>query len=104
MVGSGQTVIRQIPEAGSTIPKGGMVVLYTDEDSVDTTTTVPNFEGLTLSQANAAAAAARLNLQISGIGLDSGEAVVRSQSIATGEAVKPGTVLQVTFIYEDTIE
>ncbi len=104
VVGSGQTVIRQIPEAGSTIPKGGMVVLYTDEDSVDTTTTVPNFEGLTLSQANAAAAAARLNLQISGIGLDSGEAVVRSQSIVAGEAVKPGTVLQVTFIYEDTIE
>lgn len=103
VVGDGKTVIRQIPEGGSTIPKGGMVVLYTDEDSLESTTTVPNFEGMTLSQANSAAAAARLNLEISGISTQGGDAVAYSQTVAAGESVKPGTIIGVTFIYEDTI-
>ena len=101
--GSGTTVIDQIPEGGSSIPKGGMVVLYTDEASTNATTTVPNFHRMTLSQANAAAAAARLNLEISGVGLDSGEAIVYSQSVSAGEAAMPGTVIYLVFVTEDTI-
>ena len=102
-VGNGGTVIDQIPEGGSSIPKDGMVVLYTDEESKHTTTTVPDFHRMTLSQANAAAAAARLNLEISGIGLDSGEAIVYSQSYSAGESVMPGTVIYLVFVTEDTI-
>lgn len=102
-VGSGDTVIRQVPEAGATIPKNGMVVLYTDEDSLDRTTSVPDFYGMTLSQANAAATAARINLQISGIGLETGEATVSEQSVAKGTSVSPGTVVSLVFTYYDTI-
>lgn len=102
-VGSGDTVIKQVPEAGATIPKNGMVVLYTDEESLDKTTSVPDFYGMTLSQANAAATAARINLQISGIGLETGEATVSEQSIAKGSSVSPGTVVSLVFTYYDTI-
>ena len=102
-VGNGSTVIDQIPDGGSSIPKDGMVVLYTDDESMNTTTTVPDFHRMTLSQANAAAAAARLNLEISGVGLDSGEAIVYSQSIGAGEAAMPGTVVYLVFVTEDTI-
>ncbi|MBR3289956.1 MAG: PASTA domain-containing protein, partial [Clostridia bacterium] len=101
--GNGTTVVNQIPEGGSSIPKGGMVVLYTDDDSKSATTAVPNFSRMTLSQANAAAAAAKLNLEISGVGLDSGEAIVYSQSIGAGTAAMPGTVISLVFVTEDTI-
>ena len=98
ILGDGKTVIRQIPEAGSSIPKDGTVVLYTDSASLDTTTAVPDFHNLTLSQANATARAANLNLEISGVGLDSGEAVVYSQDYEPGAKVDPGTVIYLVFV------
>ncbi len=103
ILGEGNTIVKQIPEGGSSIPKNGTVVLYTDDDSAESTTTVPDFHGLTLSQANAAANAANLNLEISGVGLDSGEATVLSQDYETGAKVEPGTVIYLVFITKDTI-
>lgn len=104
VVGGGATVIRQVPDKGESIPKNGMVVLYTDEQALSKTTTVPNFVGLTLSQANVAAANANVNIQISGLDLESGEAKASTQSIAVGTSVEPGTVVKVDFVYSDQIE
>ena len=103
VVGSGSTVVKQVPEKGATIPKNGIVVLYTDEENLSQTTAVPNFEGMTLAQANVAAANANLNIQMVGLGLESGEAKAASQSIAAGTAVALGTVVEVNFIYQDAI-
>ena len=66
VVGSGSTVIRQVPEAGTTIPKDGTVVLYTEEN-VSQKVIVPDFKDKTLSQANQAAVNAGINLKISGL-------------------------------------
>ncbi len=41
--GSGDTVIAQTPDPGSSVPSGGTVVVYTDEASMNQTVTVPNF-------------------------------------------------------------
>lgn len=41
VMGSGDTVVAQIPEGGKAIPKGGTVILYTDESSTETTVEVP---------------------------------------------------------------
>lgn len=101
VIGDGKTVVKQIPEGGSSIPKDGTVVLYTDSESKSTTTTVPDFHNMTLSQANAAADAANLNLEISGVGLDSGEALVLSQDYEAGAKVDPGTVIYLVFIAKD---
>ncbi|MCI9415293.1 MAG: PASTA domain-containing protein [Clostridiales bacterium] len=109
VVGTGSTVLRQVPEAGSSIPKNGTVVLYTEESGAEKKAVVPDFNGKTLSQANQAAAAANINLQISGVmsGADNvgtqGEAKGGSQNIAAGTEVEPGTVVEVKFIYEDNI-
>ncbi len=100
-VGSGSTVLKQIPEAGQTIPKGGTVVLYTDEVTLTKTTTVPNFSGMSVSAANLAAVNAGLNLQISGVGLDSGQTTANKQSIAAGQSVPLGTTITVSFLYKD---
>lgn len=100
VVGEGDTVIKQVPEGGQPIPKGGTVVLYTDENSLSKTATVPDFKDMTLAQANAAAVNAGLNIQLNGIGLGEGEVKATGQSIAKGQKVPPGTVVTVDFVYE----
>lgn len=104
VVGNGETVLKQVPEKGEIIPKYGTVVLYTEEGKLSQTTIVPDFKGKTMNQANIAAANARLNLQISGLGLDSSEAKADSQSIEAGKEVPLGTVVKVSFVYQDEIE
>ena len=104
VVGSGSTVLKQVPEAGKSIPKEGTVYLYTDEESLNTTVTMPDFTGKNLVQARQAAQQAGLNLQLTGGGLDSGEAKASGQDIAYGTAVPKGTVVTVTFIVENNIQ
>ena len=104
VVGSGGSVLKQVPAKGETIPKDGMVVLYTEEAQMSKTTIVPDFKGKTMSQANVAAANANVNIQISGLGLESGEAKAASQSIEAGKSVPLGTVVKVEFVYQDRIE
>ncbi|MDD3692763.1 MAG: penicillin-binding transpeptidase domain-containing protein [Oscillospiraceae bacterium] len=103
VVGNGDTVIKQVPDKGESIPRNGTVVLYTDETELSKTTVVPDFTGKTMSQANIAAANARINIQISGLGLESGEAKASKQSIEAGQQVPLGTVVKVDFVYEDQI-
>lgn len=101
VVGKGSTVLTQIPTAGSTIPKEGTVVLYTDESSLEKSTLVPNFVGMTLTQASKAAASANLNLVVSGLSVDSGTAVCSAQDVQKGGYVPLGTVVNLTFVYQD---
>lgn len=93
-----------ILESGKSIPKGGTVVLYTEEDTTQKTAKVPDFKGMSVSRANAAAVNAGLNIQLSGLGLSSGEAKASGQSLAAGTEVPIGTVVTVEFVYEDNIE
>ena len=55
---------------------------------------------MTVSQANAAAANAGLNIQLAGIGLSTGEATATTQSVEYGAQVPKGTVITVDFVYE----
>lgn len=105
VVGDGSTVLKQVPDGGATIPKGGQVVLYTETTVADKTVTVPNFEGMTLSQANQAAAASGVNILIKGLVTGAvGDPKVSTQSIAGGTTVPRATVVTVNFIYADAIE
>ena len=96
VVGDGDLVISQSPSAGSTIPSGGTVVLYTD-DSDKETVTVPDFSGLTVAQANSLAASYNLNLEISGNSTEDSLVVAYKQSVDAGEEVEIGTVITVSF-------
>jgi len=102
--GSGQTVVSQVPEPGKTIPQNGTVVLFTDTKSASNTVTVPNLVGMSLANANKAAASAGINISITGAALTGTNPVSNSQSIAAGAKVSPGTVVTVGFIEPDQVE
>ena len=104
IVGNGQTVVRQVPAAGQSIPAGGRVLLYTTKDS-DISVTVPNFAGHTVTEVNLLASARGLNVQLQGLVIgNSSTATASGQSIAAGSTVSKGTVVKVTFLYGDTAD
>lgn len=97
VIGSGLSVVRQVPKAGETLAKGGTIVLYTD-DVTSGKTLVPDVIGLTASAANRAIVNAGLNITIDGASPDHLEgAVAVSQSIEPNLAVDKGTVIVVDF-------
>ena len=100
--GSGDTVIAQTPDPGSSVPSGGTVVVYTDEASMNQTVTVPNFTNRSLSDVNYLAAQAGLNIKVTGA-YNSSAATARTQDYAAGEQIKPGTAITVNFVEEDTV-
>lgn len=100
--GSGENVVRQLPEAGNHILSGGVVILYTEETD-DKTVTMPNLVGLTATEVNRAAAAAGVNVQFSGNTTSSGLKSYR-QSIAAGEKVNAGTIVTVYFRDETAVD
>lgn len=103
IVGGGDTVLRQYPIAGATIPKSGAVWLYTDA-SDSQMTTVPDFSGRTLAQVKQAANIAGVNVLLSGISTSSTDTPTASrQSAQPGASVAKGTVLTVEFTYPDNI-
>ena len=102
VIGSGETVVRQVPEAGQSIPAGGTVLLYTEEGD-EAQVTVPSFAGRTVTEVNTLAASAGLNVQLQGLVVGAGgTAVAKSQSVAEGTKVSKGTVIKVNFLYSDT--
>lgn len=102
VVGSGETVVRQLPEAGSKVISGGIVILYT-EDTGTEKVTVPNLTGFTASEVNAAAANAGINIEFAGNSTTGGIKSYK-QSINAGESVDPGTVVTVYFGDETVVD
>ena len=104
IVGSGDTVLRQVPEAGQSVPAGGTVLLYTEEVESNMVT-VPNLLGKSVSEVNSLASSLGLNVQLSGlISSSSTAAISNRQSIAEGQKVPRGTVIEVNFYYSDTAD
>ncbi|MGN0536542.1 MAG: penicillin-binding transpeptidase domain-containing protein [Acutalibacteraceae bacterium] len=104
VVGNGEKVIDQNPSYGSTIPKDGTIILYTDSSSDEEKTTVPNFTGLTMTEANTLASENHLNLCITGSLQAEGIAYASAQDIAVGTVVEKYTVVTVTFNQNNQIE
>lgn len=97
IIGQGDKVIAQYPEAGRGLPSEGMVVIYTEQNYKSETVTVPDFNGLTVSQANALAMNSGLNIRISGSSLTSGVVYAYKQSREVGEIVNMGEIINVSF-------
>ena len=104
VMGSGESVVSQVPDSTRQIPKGGTVVLYTDNESTESKVTVPNLIGKSMYMVNIELANNNLNLKVSGASGGAGEIVSKSQSIAEGTQVMPGTVVTVNFIQKDQVE
>lgn len=97
VIGSGDTVVTQVPNTGST-KRGSTVILYTDKNAVAETTTVPSIAGLSLSEAQAKLKDAGLNLLPSGsAAYVEGAKAGYDQSVAAGTIVYKGSIISVTF-------
>lgn len=95
VIGNGEKVVKQLPEAGSSVYNGGMVILYTEESEAQTAT-VPNLIGLTANGVNSAAAEAGINVEFSG-NVSSSTVLSYAQDIAAGETVPLGQIVTVYF-------
>lgn len=95
------TVAAQSPAAEGRIPQGGVIVLYTDAAAQKADmVSVPNFSGLSVSDARYIASQYDLNISIAGVSSE-GDGYAKSQDIAPGTSVSRGSVISVTFA-EDT--
>lgn len=108
IVGDPDGVIRrQYPEAGTVVERAsGVVILYTDKGAEIETVSVPNVTGMSAQAANQTLINAGLNIRIKGTKnyLSGTGCVVISQSVAPGEVVAKGSVVEVTFRYLDAVD
>lgn len=102
--GSGGRVVRQIPEAGSPMPKKGTVVAVMSEDAEVKTVKVPRLLGGSLGSAESKMSETGLNLLIKGARAGVSEASVGEQFPAAGETVPVGTVVEIRLEYEDRVD
>ena len=72
------------------------VYLYTDESEKETVN-VPDFTGLTVTEAKDLASSSSLNIQIAGNSMSSGTVVAYRQSEEKQAKLEKGTVVTVTF-------
>lgn len=102
IVGDGNTVLRQLPEAGASVYSGGTVILYTDS-SQQMYATVPDFTGMTASEVNALAASSNVNIEFSG-NTSSADFKAYNQSVPAGTSVPIGEVITVYFRDENNTD
>ncbi|MCD8106401.1 MAG: PASTA domain-containing protein [Oscillospiraceae bacterium] len=102
VIGSGDTVIRQVPSSGSTMPTGCTVVVYTDEDYDVQYTTVPDISGCSLSEANRLLSNAGLNLlPLGGAAQKSGAVCSGTSNYSVGTTVEVGTIIEAYFVVNE---
>ena len=96
-VGEEETVTAQLPSSGQTIQGGSQILVYFGEEASREAVTVPDFYGMTVAQANEAAANAGLCLLTSGNPDLTLPLQVLTQYPAAGTAVEPGSVIELKF-------
>ena len=83
-------VTDQVPASGTKLPSNSLVMLYTAENNVRTSTNVPNLSGMSAAQAANSLKAKDLNISVEGSGN------VATQDPPAGTSVEQGTVIKVT--------
>lgn len=103
VVGNGEEVISQVPSANQSMPKGGIIVVYTEENASKQIATVPNLTGLSMADANRIAVNAGFNIKIAGTTQGSGSVVSYKQSSPAESEGEVGTVITVYFRSSENI-
>lgn len=97
VVGSGDKVISQTPAAKQSIPKGGVIIVYTDGDQNSSRVDVPDFNGMSISSVNQLAVSKGINITYSGPQRKTGTMRAYKQSVGVGEMVEAGSCITVYF-------
>ena len=93
IIGGEGTVEYQMPKSGTSIPRTGTVVLYTNGKEPSATVTVPDVTKMTVAGASKMLNNYGLNVRVVGNESTKSTALVTSQSPAAGEKVEAGTVI-----------
>ena len=97
-VGEGTTVTHQVPAARAAVPGGSTVVLYLGEAVPEENGTVPNVVDLSYEAARKRLEEAGFFMRASGVSTYYGNTTTaQSQSVAAGDTVPTGTVVDVQF-------
>lgn len=83
-------VANQTPKPGVSLSKNSIIMLYGEGDTVETSVSVPDLKGMSLSAATNTLRAKNLNISTEGTG------VVTTQEYSKDELVPEGTVIKVT--------
>ena len=101
VVGGGEFIMAQIPRQGSSLRRGGRIILYTEESiperNSDNLVEVPNVLNTTAETANRRITDAGLNINIEGVTRIGSGAEAYSQEPAAGAQVPRGTIVTVNF-------
>ena len=95
------TVRKTVPEAAAPIPKNGTVIIYMN-GTEDQKVKVPDVTGMKIDKVNSTLSFYGLNVSLSGGGINNPDAVATSQSIPAGHEVSKGTVIDVTFLVNNS--
>ena len=96
-VGSGETVVAQLPAAGQTVPGNSQVLLYLEEEPEKTYVSVPDFTGMTRQQASDAAGKLGLYVLVAGNQSLDPAVTVTAQSHPKDTQVETGTTIRLEF-------
>ena len=97
VVGEGSVITGQIPALGAEVPGNSEIIVYMESPVPADLVSVPDFMGMTVSQARKAASDAGLYLQARGTDTSIGYIVVTYQNLEGGTQVKRGTTIHVEF-------
>ncbi len=86
----------QVPKPGVALAPGSIIMLYSEENEVRTSVTVPDLKNMSAAQATNALRAKNLNISIEGKG------TVVAQDYTANSSVEEGTVVKVTL--KDTLK
>ena len=100
LVGQGSDVIRQIPQGWKKMAKGGTVILYTDEETLDSNIEIRDVVGLTALEANKILVESGLNIQLRGVTNDGVPTIVSEQWPLPGEIAGTGDIVVITLIHK----
>lgn len=97
IVGVGGKVVSQVPAAGTAVPRGSTIILYTDAETETEQVTVPDVRGKSGMTANKLIVNGGLNIRVNGVDVENQYAVAAKQDISPGTLVPRGTVVTVDF-------
>lgn len=96
--GSGDTVTDQMPAANAIIANGSQVIIYAEEEKPQGNVVMPDLTGLTINRARERLQEYGLYMSTAGVTDTSSTVIATKQSIAAGENIARGSVIEVTFM------
>ncbi|MCL2033254.1 MAG: penicillin-binding transpeptidase domain-containing protein [Oscillospiraceae bacterium] len=96
--GNGPSIIRQIPQAWQSMPKGGTVIVFTDDETMENEIAIPELVGLPAREANAELLNKGLNVELRGVTEDGASTVVGEQWPLPGTVAQTGDVVVITLV------